>query len=205
MIRHLICATTLFAVVALSPISAAAVLVYRTYLDGPSEPTPSPGTGFARVDYDDIAHTMRVRASFKGLEGVTTAAHIHAPTMVPFEGTASVATTTPTFLGFPAGVAQGSYDMTLDLTLASSWRPGYLTANGGSTAGAETAFISAMENGQAYFNIHSSIYGGGEIRGFFVGVPEPATMGLVLVGAAGALLMRRRQRLWRTAASLRAS
>jgi hypothetical protein len=136
---------------------------------------------------------MRVRATWSGLTGTTTNAHIHAPTADPFDitDTAGVATTTPTFAGFPAGATFGTYDNTLDLTQASSWNPAYVTANGGTPASAEAAFFTAMNSGRAYFNIHSSTSGGGEIRGFMM-VPEPGA--LTLLGAAGVLAAVRRRR-----------
>ena len=68
-----------------------------------------PRTGFATVVYDDLAHTLSVDASFSGLLGTTTAAHIHAATAVPGVGTAGVATQTPSFVGFPLGVTSGTF------------------------------------------------------------------------------------------------
>ena len=43
----------------------------------------------------------------------------------------------------------------------------------------------AMAGGQAYWNIHSSSFPGGEIRGFLVAVPEPGTMTLAGIGLMG--------------------
>jgi len=168
----------------------AALIQYTANMDGPSEapPNASPGTGVAFADYDDVAHTLHVGANFSGLVAGTTAAHIHAPTAVPGAGTASVATQTPSFSGFPLGVTAGVFDNTFDLTLASSWNPSYIAANGGTPAGAEAAFALALAQGRAYFNIHSSAFPGGEIRGFLV--PEPAT--IALLGCATLLLRRRR-------------
>ena len=108
----------------------ADVLQYDAFLSGPNEspPNASPGTGFAIVDYDNVAHTLLVDVSFSGLLGTTTASHIHAATAVPGTGTAGVATTTPYFTGFPLGVTSGSYSNVLDLTMASSYNPAYVTA-----------------------------------------------------------------------------
>src|SRR5690242_12102428 len=104
-----------------SPGARADLIMYAANLDGPSEspPNASPGTGFAEVDYDSIAHTLRVQVSFSGLLGTTTASHIHAATAVPGTGTAPVATQTPTFSGFPGGVTSGTYDHTFDMTQTS--------------------------------------------------------------------------------------
>lgn len=173
----------------------AAVFQYTVSLDGPTEPSPSAGTGSGTVNYDNLAHTLQMQVSFSGLTNAgsgTSASHIHAATALPFQGTAGVATQ-PTLVGFPLGVTSGSFSNTLDLTLASSWNPTYVTANGGSPATAEAALFSAMEGGMAYWNIHSGQFGGGEIRGFLVAVPEPSTMALLGLGA-GALVWRMRRK-----------
>jgi hypothetical protein len=81
---------------------------------------------------------------------------------------------------------------TLDLTLLSSYNPAYVTANGGTTAGAEAALVLALSQGTSYLNIHSSFAPGGEIRGFLVPTPEPGT--LVLLSTGGVVWLRRRFR-----------
>src|SRR5262249_12468286 len=153
----------------------------------------SPATGFAEVDYDNVAHTLMVEVTFSGLLGTTTASHIHAATSSPGTGTAGVATTTPSFAGFPLGVTSGTYSNTLDLTLASSYNPSYVTANGGTTAGAEAALVAALAADESYLNIHTSVFPSGEIRGFLVAVPEPSTFALAGIGLAGLLAFRRRK------------
>jgi hypothetical protein len=174
----------------------ATLFSYSASLDGPSESpaNASPGTGAALVEYNDSAHTLHVHVTFSGLTGNTTASHIHAPTLVAGTGTANVATTTPTFSGFPLGVTSGLYDNTLDMTQASSWNASYVTANGGTTAGAEAALAAALAAGKAYLNIHTQAFTGGEIRGFLV--PEPA---MLTFAAAGAMIIlgRRRTPRWR--------
>lgn len=167
-------------------------------MDGASEPQNSPGTGYGTVLYDDVAHTLKLDVTFSGLAndvgtGVT-ASHIHAGTALPFQGTAGVATTTPTFAGFPSAVFAGEYHNTLDLTLASSWNPTYVTNNGGTTASAEATFVSMLASGRSYWNIHSQKFGGGEIRGFLQLVPEPASATLVAFGLLGLTATARRRR-----------
>jgi hypothetical protein len=148
--------------------ASATVLHYDCLLSGPAEspPNASPGTGGAEVTIDDVANTMRVQCTFSGLLGTSTACHIHAPTTVALTGTAGVATLTPAFTGFPLGVTSGTLDHTFDLTLTSTYNSPYVTANGGTAAGAEAALLAAIAAGKAYFNIHTTVVPGGEIRGF---------------------------------------
>lgn len=183
-------ASVALAVAAALP-AAAHEVVYLADLSGAAEapPNASPGTGTARVTIDFDLVTMRVEASFAGLLGTTTAAHIHCCTAIPGVGTAGVATPVPSFPGFPSGVTSGSYDHTFDMTDAGSYNPAFVAANDGSVGNAFAAFVAGMDGGQAYLNVHTSVFGAGEIRGFLVPVPEPETyalmlLGLVLVGAA---------------------
>lgn len=171
----------------------AAIIIYGATLTGLDEspPNASPGTGFAQVTIDTVAHIMRVEASFSGLTGITTAAHIHSATAAPFSGTAAVATTVPSFPGFPLGVTSGLMDQTYDMTLSSSYNPTFITAHGGTTASAEAFLFASFADGTSYFNIHTSTFGGGEIRGFLAPIPAPGGLALLGVAAIGG---RRRRR-----------
>ena len=191
---RLLCAALVAGVV---PSINAELFQYSVTLDGASESSPnlSPGAGSGIVNYDDLARTLFISVSFSGLTGTTTASHIHAATTVAGTSTAGVATTTPTFAGFPLGVTSGTYVNTLDLTLASSYNPAYVTANGGTPAAAEAALAGAIAAGKAYFNIHTSTFGGGEIRGFLVPVPvpEPTSLALLCLGSGLVWISRRRR------------
>jgi hypothetical protein len=165
--------------------SNAAPITYTATLSGNNEvpANASPGIGFVEVDYDNILHTLTVDVTFSGLSANVTASHIHSaagPTL-----NAGVATTVPTFPGFPLGVTSGSYLHTLDMTLAASYNPAFVTLNGGTAAGAEAALAASLAAGTAYFNIHTIQFPGGEIRGQLTSVPEPTTMLLLSLGLIG--------------------
>jgi hypothetical protein len=171
----------------------AAPITYSAVLLGSNEvpPTGSPAIGFAVVTVDAVAQTMLVNVTFSGLESPDTASHIHC--CVSPGGNAGVATTTPTFTGFPIGVTAGSYLNLFDLTLSSTYNPAFVTAEG-SVANAEAALLAGMAADQTYLNIHSGQFPGGEIRGFLIpGTPEPATF--LLAGAVLAGLVVRRRAL----------
>jgi hypothetical protein len=185
----------------LSGVAKADPLTFSATLNGPNERpigTNSPGTGFAVVTVD--GNIMTVTANFSGLVPTTsngspsgtTASHIHC--CAPATGAAGVATTLPTFPGFPLGVTSGTYTNTFDLTLASTYNTNFINANGGTVEGARLAFLNGLLNGQTYFNIHSNAFPGGEIRGQLQPVPEPATLILLGTGLAGAALRSRRKR-----------
>lgn len=166
-------------------------MVFTTTLSGANEVPPviSPGVGNAIVTVD--GNIMTVNANFSGLLFNTIAAHIHC--CVPPGVNAMVATTTPSFPGFPLGVTSGLFSNTFDLTLASTYNPAFVTAQGG-LAGAQAAFIAGLRGGQTYFNIHTNAFPGGEIRGQLQPVPEPATMLLMGTGLAGVAVRSRRRR-----------
>jgi len=178
----------------LSCVSSATPITFFGLLSGANENpvTTSPGMGTANVAYDPPTHLLAVAVAFSGLESGTTAAHIHC--CIAPNGNAEVATTVPTFAGFPLNVISGSYANMLDLTLASSFNPMFITDTGGTVAGAEAALAAGLENGTAYLNIHTSTFPGGAIRAFLVAVPEPGSALLVVTALAGLCLMTRRKR-----------
>ncbi|HEX9759363.1 MAG TPA: CHRD domain-containing protein [Candidatus Acidoferrales bacterium] len=109
---------------------------------------------------DDMAATYRL--GFEGLEGPVTQAHIHlgqrsvnGGIMVWLCGT----TTNPGPAGTPACAAQGEVGGTI--TAATVIGP----AGQGVAAGEFAEFLRAVRSGNAYANVHSSKFPGGEIRG----------------------------------------
>lgn len=173
------------ALAAAVPVHAAPV-VYTTTLSGPGEnpSNASPGTGVATVIFDLAAHTLEVKESFSGLLSTTTASHIHCCIAPP--GATGVATMLPTFSLFPLGVTSGTFDQTFNTLAAATYNPAFVTTNGGTAAGAESALFAGLNSGQSYLNIHTNLFPSGEIRGFLAvtPVPEPETYALMLAGLA---------------------
>jgi hypothetical protein len=80
------------------------------------------------------------------------------------------------------------------MSLATSYNPAFVTANGGTVASAEPVLLAGLSAGDAYLNIHTTNFGGGEIRGFLHAVPEPSTWAMMILGFAGVGFMAYRRR-----------
>ena len=177
----------------LSLAASAHEVVYTAPLLGSSEVplAATPGTGAVRVTLDLDLITMRVEVTFADLLGTTAAAHIHC--CIAPGGNAGVATQLPSFVAFPLGVHAGSYDHTFDMSLASSYNSSFVSSNGGTVGAAFNAFIAGLDAGKAYFNLHTSAFPGGEVRGLLQPVPLPGAI-VLLLPALGVLGGRARRR-----------
>lgn len=147
---------------------AAAAQVFRVSLAGANETPPivSGGSGTAVITLNPTTHELRVVQTFTGLTAGTTASHVHCCAAQP--ATVGVATTTPSFVGFPTGVTAGSMDRTYDMRLASTWNAAFVNQNGGSLTATEAAFIAGVNAGRSYLNVHTTFAPGGEIRGILM-------------------------------------
>jgi hypothetical protein len=182
-------------------------------MSGPSEnpSNASPATASGTVIYDDALHTLSLQCSFSGLTGNVTQTHFHAVTSIsglpdnnpPGETLAQAAAAVPnagiaigntSLPNFPLNVTSGTYSQVLDLTNSAIYNTSFLNnaPNSGSVAAAEATFVGALTSGKTYWNIHSSTFGGGELRGFPVLVPEPTTLAVAAIGMAGLCIRRRR-------------
>jgi hypothetical protein len=192
----------------------ATLFEYAFNMNGPSEsPTNSSlGTATGSAIYDNAAHTLALTATFAGLQANVTQTHFHAVTGVSglpdnnpigetpnqaatAAGTTGIAVGNTTLPGFPLGVTSGTYANTLNLLDPNIYNTAFLSANGGTAAGAEATFVNALATGKTYWNIHTAAptgFPGGEIRGFPVLVPEPMTIGIAAMGASLLLIRRRR-------------
>ena len=180
---------SVLAVAAALTLTAPAVAnqtVYNTHLSGSSEvpPNASTGSGAVTVTIDFDLLTMRVQTAFSNVLGNVTAAHIHC--CAPPGTNVGVATVVPTFTGFPSGVTSGTYDHTFDMALASSYNAAFITNNGGTASAAFSALVAGMNTGKAYFNIHTTSFPGGEIRGSLLVAPTlQSAVSRKVHGAAG--------------------
>lgn len=175
--------------------------VYAAPLKGSSEipAATTTGSGYAIVTLDLDLLTMRVQVTFADLIGNVTASHIHCCTVTPGAANVPVATQTPSFTGFPTGVKAGTYDHTFDMSSASSYSAGFISNHGGTVGSAFNDLVAGLDSGNAYLNVHTSSFPGGEIRALLVPVPEPETYALML-GGLGVLAWTARRRSARAVA-----
>lgn len=159
--RHILSAVTCVLVTA--PVVHAQV--FEATFSGTAEfpSNGSPGTGSVTIAYAAASKEMTIDASFSGLTAGVTAAHIHCCTTTAASN-ASVATQVPSFSGFPQGVMAGTYHHVFDMAWGSSYNSTFVSMYP-SLAQARDALIAGMGNGAAYFNIHTTAFPGGEIRG----------------------------------------
>jgi hypothetical protein len=160
------------------PSTMSAATIYTATLLGSNEVPPTGSTATGSITVTLTGDVLAVSEVFSGLTASASAAHIHCCGPIGVNEPVAVP-----FTGFPSATS-GTYMNSFDLTLASTYTAAFLTANGGTPASAEAAFIAGLNTFQTYANIHDTIFPGGEIRGQLAQVPEPATVGLVLLAWA---------------------
>jgi hypothetical protein len=188
------CVAALAVTVALAAPAEAAVLTWSATLGGANEipPNATTGDGFGTVGFDDVTNILALDLEWQNLTGDGVQAHIHCCVAAP-PGNVGIAL--DLWLVANPQPASGTYSAVYDLDADNPFRAAFVTANGGTSLAAMQALIAAMNAGdRAYFNIHTVMFPGGEIRGNLAAVPEPAG---VLLLAGGIVAVLRRRRAWR--------
>lgn len=176
-----------------APAANAEVLQFHTPLgltgaqENPPRDTPATGVGTALYDTDTLMLTVHLE--WQDLLEPAQASHIHVPTAFGENGPVAVDFVPA---GFP-NVVSGTYDHVFDLDDAASYGAAFLGSFGGDVDLARDAVVQALIENRAYFNIHTSVFPPGEIRGNIAQiVPEPSSLALLGLGVAAAFARRRR-------------
>jgi hypothetical protein len=157
--------------------TSANAVTYSATFSGAAENPATGSTATASGTLRVIGTSIFVNITYSGLGSGLADGHIHccaAPT-----SNAGVAIG---FGGLPLGSTSGSIKRLIDLTQASSFRAAYITASGGTVDLARARLYSELDLGRVYYNLHTTSFPGGEIRGNLAAVPEPASWAMLVVG-----------------------
>lgn len=127
---------------------------FTSALSAANEIPSNPSTATATANYSVSGTTVSYTITFSGLSGPPTQSHIHVGT-----DTVNGGVVVP-FTGLPS-TASGSFNGTFTAANVAAGTAGGVTINKNDL----DSLITAMRNGQAYTNIHTTARPAGEIRG----------------------------------------
>lgn len=175
-------------VLTLSSVARADFIVTGTFSSSQEvPPNPSPATGTFSGILNDPMTVLTFTINYSGLiGGIVTGAHFHSP--------APPGVNAPVVRGY---CSPGPF--CADFTSPSGTFTGTWTSLDAMPL--TPALAAALLAGNVYFNIHTQVFPGGEIRAQLAArqVPEPASLSLLLLGTTGLMLMRSRKRLMKSA------
>ncbi len=151
--------------------------------------TNSPGTGFGTVILDRETNILSYDFSWSGLVGDLTKLHIHGPAFADASNPQHIIE----IFGppeVPAELATTFGTVTDSFELQTLEQVGFAPI-------APEDIVDTLVSGQAYLNVHTTVFGMGEIRGnlgqpVVQAVPEPCSIVLLLVSAICLTAQRRR-------------
>jgi CHRD domain len=135
----------------------------RSYNEVPTLSTSGRGSFFGSLSEDETE--IRYRLDYSGLEGTVTVSHIHLGSPHTTGGVSIwlCGATPPAPMGTPACGESGGMGPEATGTLTAVGVVG--PAAQGIAPGEFAELVKAIKAGAAYVNVHSSLYGTGEIRG----------------------------------------
>jgi len=173
-LRSMYTATVAVAIAVASGSSVQAQTSFTSFLNGaqevPGVATPAFGNG--TILLNAAQNQITINLTFQGLLAPITVAHIH---------NGAFGTNGPVVIDIRSLIMTSP-----DLRAGS-----IMNAMVNVTPAQATVLLS----GNGYFNIHTSVNPGGEIRGQINVVPEPSTYLLMATGLGGVLVVARRRRV----------
>lgn len=157
---------------ALPQLSAKAVVLnFTSNLSGaqevPPTNTPATGTATSTLTGDPGSYVFNYTVNYSNLTSGVQMGHVHSPAP-PGANAPVVHPLDNLVLGTTSGTINGDWRFDDPINPLTDTR------------------AQQLINGLGYFNLHTTNFPSGEIRGQITAVPEPsATLGLLLLGAAG--------------------